>query len=176
MTLEQVHLIAEIVAAIAVVASLLYLGLQIRNSRIQVQNDSMDLITKERGEITRILAEDSEMSRIIPKALAGKRKLHPNEHFRFSGYMYYAFINFELGFRKWKKKELDDVLWRAYEEAIRWWLTSPGTQKWWKNNLVGGFTQDFNNHVNNLIEIINNEDLSYYDKQIDFMDKAGDKP
>ena len=176
MILEQVHLIAEIIAAIAVIASLLYLGIQIRNSRIQVQNDSIDLITKERGEITRILAEDSEMSRIIAKSLAGKRKLHPNEHFRFSGYMYYAFINFELGFRKWKKKELDHVLWLAYEEAIRWWLYSPGTQKWWKNNLVPGYTKDFNTYVNNLIETINSEDLSIYEKQIDFMDKAGDKP
>jgi len=176
MTLEQAYFIAEIIAAIAIVASLLYLGKQIKNSRIQAQNDSNDLITKNRGEITRILAENSKMSLIIAKGLAGKRRLHPNDYFRFTGFLYFAFINFELGFRKWKKNELDDVLWKAYEEAVYWWLACPGTQRWWKNNLIGGYTEEFYNYVNNVIEKIKEEDISIYDKQFTFMDAAGDKP
>ena len=39
-----------------------------------------------------------------------------------------------------------------------------------------GYTKKINTYINDLIDTINIEDLSIYEKQIDFMDKAGDKP
>jgi hypothetical protein len=176
MTLEQVYFIAEIIAAIAVVLSLLYLGLQIKNSRIQSQNDSIDVITRQRGDHVKLLAGDSDLSSILAKGFAAKRKLHPNEHLRFSSYIFYVFVNYELAFRKWKRKEIDDAFWIAIDQGMHWWLTGPGVRKWWKNLLIGGYTEEFNNYVNKKIETINEEDLSFYEKQINFMDKAGDKP
>lgn len=176
MTLEQVYFIAEIIAAVAVVLSLLYLGLQIKTSRIQSQTDSIDLITRQRGDHIKILAESGELSTILAKGFAAKRKLHPNERLRFSSYIYYVFVNYELAFRKWKSKEIDDTLWTAIDEGMHWWLTSPGVRKWWKNLMIGGFTEEFSRYINEMIERINKEDLSSYDKQITFMDEAGDKP
>ena len=176
MTLEQVYFIAEIIAAIAVVLSLLYLGLQIKNSRIRSQNDSVDLITKQRGDHIKLLAGDSELSRILAKGFAAKRKLHPNDRLRFSSYIYYVFVNYELAFRKWKRNEIDDKLWTAIDEGMHWWLTSPGVRKWWEKSMIGGYTEEFKIYINQKIESINNEDLSFYEKQIVFMDEAGDKP
>lgn len=176
MTLEQIYFIAEIIAAIAVVLSLLYLGLQIKTSRIQSQNDSVDLITKQRGDHIKLLAGDSDLSSILAKGFAAKRKLHPNEGFRFSSYLYYVFVNYELAFRKWKRNEIDDKLWTAIDQGMHWWLTGPGVRKWWENLLIGGYTEEFKKYVNQKIESINNEDLSPYDKQITYLDLAGDKP
>ena len=176
MTLEQVYFIAEIIAAVAVVLSLLYLGLQIKNSRIQSQNDSIDLITRQRGDHIKLLAGDGELSRILAKGFAAKRKLHPNERLRFSSYIYYVFVNYELAFRKWKSKEIAETLWIAIDQGMHWWLTSPGVRKWWKNLMIGGYTEEFKRYINEMIERIEEEDLSSYDKQITFMDKAGDMP
>ena len=81
--IEQVYFIAEIIAAIAVVLSLLYLGLQIKNSRIQSQNDFVDLITRHRGDHIKLLTGDGELPCILAKGFAAKRKLHPNEYLRF---------------------------------------------------------------------------------------------
>lgn len=44
MTLEQIYLLAEIISAMAVVVSLIYLGVQVKHSRIQGQNQAFDLI------------------------------------------------------------------------------------------------------------------------------------
>ncbi len=176
MILEQAYFIAEIIAAFAVVLSLLYLGWQIRNSRIQSHNDSIDLITKQRGDHIKLLAESSEISRIFAKGFAAKKKLHPNEQLRFSSYMFYVFVNYELAFRKWKRNEITDALWKPIDQGMHWWLTGPGVRKWWKNNLVKGYTEEFNKYVNQMIETVNNEDLSFYEKQVTFMDEAGDKP
>lgn len=176
MTLEQAYFIAEIIAALAVILSLLYLGLQIRNSRIQTQNDSIDLITKQRGDHIKILAIESELSIIIAKGLAAKRKLHPNERFRFDGYIYYVFVNYELAFRKWKRNEIDMSLWTPIDQGMHWWLTNPGVRKWWKNLLIGGYTQEFKEYVDKKVEGIFDEDLDFYNKRITFMDEAGNKP
>ncbi len=175
MTLEQAYFCAEILAAVAVVVSLLYLGIQIRYSRIQAKIDAIDLITKERGDFIRLLAENSEISRIIPKGFAGK-KMHPNERFRFNSYMYHVFVNLELAFRKMGKNEIDNTLWRAYDEGTRWWLTGPGVRKWWKTDMVRGFTKEFNNYINEMIETMSDKDLIAYDKQTTFMEEAGNKP
>jgi len=175
MTLEQAYFFAEIIGAVAVVVSLLYLGWQIRYSRIQAKNDAIDLITKERGDFVRLLAENSEISRIIPKGFAGK-KMHPNEQFRFNSYMYHVFVNLELAFRKIGKNEIDNRLWIAYDEGTHWWMTGPGVRKWWKTDMVRGFTEEFNIYVNEMIETISNKDLNAYDKQTAFMEAAGNKP
>lgn len=175
MTLEQAYFFAEILAAVAVVVSLLYLGMQIRYSRIQAKIDAIDHITKERGDFIRLLAENSEISRIVPKGFAGI-KMHPNERFRFNSYMYHVFVNLELAFRKMGKNEIDNTLWRAYDEGTRWWFTGPGVRKWWKTDMVRGFTKEFNNYINEIIETMNDKDLSAYDKQTTFMKEAGNKP
>ena len=150
--------------------------LQIKNSRIQSPHDSVDLITRQRGDHIKLLAGDIELSSILAKGFAAKRKLHPNEQVRFSSYIYYVFVNYELAFRKWKKKEIDESLWIAIDQGMHWWLTGPGVRKWWENSLIGGYTDEFKKYINQKIKTINDEDLSFYEKQITFMDEAGDKP
>lgn len=100
MTLEQIYLLAEIIAAIAVIASLIYLGIQIRNSRRQAKSDAIDLITKERSEFVKMMAQDQELSLIVPKGLAAQSKLLANEYYRFNNFLYYIFVTLESGYRK----------------------------------------------------------------------------
>ena len=77
---------------------------------------------------------------------------------------------------KWNRKEIDDTLWSAIDQGMHWWLTGPGVRKWWENLLIGGYTEEFKKYINQKIETINNEDLSFYEKQINFLDEAGDNP
>lgn len=90
--------------------------------------------------------------------------------------MYHVSINLELAFRKIGKNKIDNKLWKAYDEATRWWMTGPGVRKWWKTDVIRGFTEEFNIYVNEMIETISNKDLSAYDKQTAFMEAAGNKP
>ena len=48
--------ITQIIGGLAVIISLISLGIQIRKSRKQSIRESMDLITKKRGEFIKILA------------------------------------------------------------------------------------------------------------------------
>ena len=176
MTLEQAYFFAEIIAATAVVGSLLYLGIQIKRSRIQSENEAMDMITNGRSDYLGILATNTELSFIIPKGLASRVKLTPNELFRFHGYLYTLFVGLEIAYIKWERKDINDELWKAWDEAIHWWLRFPSVRKWWQGNIIGGFTTGFKKYIQAMIAEIEMEPAEKFEKQIAFMAAAGNKP
>ena len=169
------YFIAEIISAIAVVTSLVHLGIQIRQTRIQSIKESMDKITKERADFIKLLATDSELSQIIATGLASASKLKAKEYFRFTSYLYYLFVQLELGFRKWKRGHVEDDLWNAWNEGVRWWIRCPGTRSWWENNPAGGFTSDFKEYINQLKESVIEESPEIFSKQLDFLEKISSK-
>jgi len=48
MNLDQIYIVSEIISALAVVISLIYLGVQVKHSRIQSKNQTFDLIATQR--------------------------------------------------------------------------------------------------------------------------------
>ena len=176
MTLEQASFFAEIIAALAVVVSLLYLGIQIKRSRIQSENEAIDMLTNSRSNYIGLLAENTELSYIIPKGLASRTKLTANEYFRYHSYLYTLFVGLEIGFIKWKRKGINDEIWGAWDEATHWWLGFPSVQKWWKENSIGGFTVDFNKYVQSKIDQLKGEPTEELEKQMAFMEEAGKLP
>ncbi len=176
MTLEQAYFLAEIMAAVAVVVSLLYLGIQIKRSRIQSENEAIDMLTNSRSNYIGLLAENTELSYIIPKGLASKKKLTANEYFRYHSYLYTLFVGLEIGYIKWKRKGINDEVWGAWDEAAYWWLGFPSVQKWWMDNSIGGFTVNFKKYAQSKIDLLKGEPNEELEKQLAFMEEAGKFP
>lgn len=176
MTLEQAYFFAEIIAAVAVVTSLIYLGIQIKQSRIQSENEVMDEITKRRSDFIEIIAKDTELSFVIAKGLASREKLTPNEYFRFTSYLFTVFVGLEIGFIKWNRKSVNKEMWYAWNQVIHWWLKFPSVQKWWQSNTMNGYTAYFNHYVQSrIVELKEEEPTIEFEKLIDFMEEAGKK-
>ena len=149
MTSDLTFLITQIFAAIALIVSLINLGIEIRKSRNESIRDSVDLITKERGEFIKILATDEDLAKIMAKALMKDGDLNDLEEFRFASYLYHLFVHWELAHRKWTRGNVDNELWESWVEAIQWWLKKPKVVKWWQHNDIGGFTQPFIKFIEN---------------------------
>jgi hypothetical protein len=169
------YFIAEIISAVAVVTSLVHLGIQIRQTRIQSIKESMDKITQERADFIKLLATESELSQIVASGLSSTSKLKAKEYFRFTSYLYYLFVQLELGYRKWKRGHIDDELWNAWNEGVRWWIRCPGTRSWWETNPAGGFTSEFKEYINKIIESVTKESPELFSKQLDFLEKISAK-
>ena len=143
--------VTQIIGAFAVIISLISLGIVIRKSRKQSIRESMDLITKERGEFIKVLATDEDLAEIMTKGLMKDENMNAIERFRFASYLYHLFVHLELGYRKWARGNIDDELWVSWVEAIQWWLKKPKVVAWWKYNDIGGFTESFKQYVDKLI-------------------------
>ena len=160
---------AEIISVIAIVISLINLAIEMRQTRKQSITESMDQITQERADFVKLLATESELSRIIAAGLSSATRLKPAEYFRFTSYLYYLFVQLELGFRKRQRGHIDDDLWNGWNEAVKWWIRCPGTRDWWKFNPAGGFTPKFKKYINEIIASVEAEEPAVFANQLEFL-------
>jgi len=125
MNLEQLYFIAEITAAIAVVISIIYLAVQVRNTRIQSKKELQLDISKFRTDVTLKLASDKELSYVVAQGISGKEKMNANDYFRFSNFAFSYFLAYEAAFQRNKTKDIEDDIIIGLNESINWWLSFP---------------------------------------------------
>ena len=123
--------IAEVVTAIAVVISLIYVGLEVhRNTVTQVQASTQALIT----DINRsyeIIAENSELSCIYMRGMADFSVLSAHEKLRFSAYAMMAFRSLEDLHTQWLEGLVDARIWAGFERQMGEVVQEAGLRQWW---------------------------------------------
>jgi hypothetical protein len=148
---DAISAIGEIVGAIAVLATLLYLASQIRQNALSTQNATWRSVTEmlSRSDITE--ATDPVVSSFIRTAEDAPDSLGEEEWWKFSklalarvGVLEYAFLSSQRGL-------LDTYYWVAMRPYLRSTLTKAGYQKFWSENKHQIFHPSFIAHVDALI-------------------------
>jgi hypothetical protein len=149
MTLDEIHSIGQTVAAVATVASLVFVGLQIRQNTRATRAASHNSVSDSLNEINRMFAENADLTKIWLAGMADRQALTAEERWRFDStaraYMHVCetmFIQAELGAG-------DKGVMHAEEEGIRMIFTSPGVRAWWAENPFG-FCAEFRTYVGKL--------------------------
>ena len=137
MTLEDINYISQTVAAVAILASLIFVGVQIRQNTAATRAASHHAVSDSFNELNRMFAESAEVTRIFIAGRADRQTLTEEERWRFDSamraYMHVCetmFIQAGLGVG-------DKGIWFAEQEGIRAILTFPGTRDWWDENPFG---------------------------------------
>jgi hypothetical protein len=141
MTLEQAYYLSQIVAAAAILASLVFLALEVRRNTRETRRAAVEEATSHRTDFVRLLAVDSALMKRVGRGLSGVR-LDAAEWMQFSLFLYAIFVEFEVNERRRRDGDLEEELWSAWLDAYRWWLQFPGTRKWWATR-PAGFTERF---------------------------------
>ena len=123
--------IAEVVSAIAVVISLIYVGLEVhRNTVTQVQASTQALIT-DINRTYEIIAEDSELSCIYMRARVDFSDLSAHEQLRFSAFMMMATRSLEDLHAQWMEGLVDARIWAGFDRQMSESSQAPGFSQWW---------------------------------------------
>jgi hypothetical protein len=132
--IELLGIIAEIVAALATLATLLYLASQIRGSVAATRAEARRSGDSDAFATVRQIAGDPELADVFLRGLADTDSLTPIEAFRFQLVLSYFYGSLET---VWKETGLGTI---TREEATdllhlrkRWFLT-PGGRAWWDQN------------------------------------------
>jgi len=150
MALEEFYYLSQVVAAVAIVLSLLVLVVEVRRNTREIKRQSTAEVTSQRSTFVRYIGTDKQVARVVGRGLSGEG-LAPAEWFQFNMFLYAIFVEFELNRRKQAAGEIDADLWEAWLEAYRWWLQFPGVRKWWSTR-PAGFTADFRRFVDGELE------------------------
>jgi len=131
MTLQDLGSIGEIVGAIGMIVSLVYLSVQIRQNTRSVRTASFQEAVRDVIAITDGLSTDRELSRIYWKGLADFSSLDPEERRRFSAYMVGMFRRFENIVYQTRYGALDAGAWVGIKRTAITTLARPGAAAWW---------------------------------------------
>lgn len=153
MTIAELGAVGEFVGSIAVLATLVYLALQMK----QTQRLLLSSILQARSEnnITMALATSTNpsLAAALEKSGAGEA-LTAEESRQVRSYGVAVMRNFENLFAQHKLGTLDEDTWRAADEGLRYTLTSapaPWAREGFEMIRVG-FRPDFRAHVDSILQ------------------------
>ena len=148
--LQSLANLGEVIGAAAVVASLLYLALQVRQSSKAQRTENYARALERVSAFQALLSQDSDLARIFAKGVGDASKLTGLEKIRFSWSLYEAFGSFEFMFHTYKTNEIPEEVWKRWSATAAWWLNYPGVQQWWTNRPVN-FTESFTLFVESIM-------------------------
>lgn len=125
---------AEIVAAIAVVISLLYVGRQVQDNTAAIRSASVQSIADASDEVLRELAADKELARIQLNGNAHYSELSELDAHRYRMFMRGQWIRMQNIFVQRQIGVLEDSFWTMYARIICEISASPGAAATWEGN------------------------------------------
>ena len=131
MTLEQVFFVSQSIAAAAVVASILYLAREVRQSE-RVQRATMQQARADRASHASLTVASAGLSGIWQKALSPNPDLTQEDFAQWALICRSAFLSGEDSYLQHKAGLLDEVAWRSYVAGVHFYMASPGMRAMWK--------------------------------------------
>jgi hypothetical protein len=131
MNWEMINAIGQMLGAIGVIFSIVYLAAQIRNQNKESQRQAMNVLTTHWSDLNRTLVENPEMSVLWLRALRSFDDLDAKPKLRFGAHLG-RFLRFaDSLYLNVLDGMLDKRLLRGYERTIADTVAYPGFQTWW---------------------------------------------
>jgi hypothetical protein len=148
MNLNDLANIGQVIGAIAVVISLIYVALQIRQNTNAVRSATAQSVHEHFAGWYHLLAADLELSQLAVSGLRDYSSLSEAEKARFIA-TFMAFLSYsQNAFHKWREGLLEPPLWRGWELLIMNLIAAPGGKDFWKERGYL-FGDEFRRHVEN---------------------------
>lgn len=148
--LQDLQSIAEIIGALAVVVSLVYVGFQIRQNTAAVRSATAQSVHENYAVWYASYASDPVLTQIAVDGLRDYRSLSETQRAQFIA-VFMAFLSYsQNAFHQWQKGSLSHQLWVGWELLIMNLVSSPGGREFW-NERGYIFSGDFGSHVENQI-------------------------
>jgi hypothetical protein len=158
MTLETIYYISQIVAVVGIFASLIFVGLQVRQNTKALRATSHHAITDSFNAINNLVLSDPKVARIMRLTLAGSEEMDEDERVS-ANYMLLANMRiFETLYYQYKNGTLDKKLFDAELKTLKWVATLPGFLAWWPANPIS-LSDEFRAFIDGLIRDAQKEPL-----------------
>ncbi len=158
MSWEAIGAVGEIIGAVAVVVSVLYLATQIRQQIIESRLAATRDLASKRANALMLMAGDDALIALWLNAIRDYESLEGPERMKASVMFNMIMRNAEQEYLHKGTGHADDPYLESVDRVLKQNIAAPGLQEWWMTtgNL---FNQEFQKHVNDLIEKTGNHFL-----------------
>lgn len=150
--IETAALVAEIIGAVAVVISVIYLAVQISDSNKELRSQSHYNALSLGQRPFEIELENADLARIIATGYDSPDLLSEEEWYRFLQYQVMAFNAWEYYYYENGKSAIPESLWIGanayYHQNL---VTKPGLHRFW-NEYEHIYAEPFHSYVEDILE------------------------
>jgi len=139
MALSDVAALANIIAAIAVVMSLLYLSRQVRQANLFAKSAVRQRMVEQTHEELYVLVNNADLR----EAFRRGARLNPEAQSKLSFFLAAAMRQREWEWFQYRDGVIDQEVYCAYHEVIAFHLGAPRTRAWWATVGRLGFNPEF---------------------------------
>ena len=176
MTLGDLASIANILSAIAVLATLIYLSRQLRQGNLSARAQARQRMVQQTNEELYVWMNDP----VLRSCFTKPTELSPEEHGKVHYFLLAAMRQREWEWFQYRDGVIKKDIYEAYHGVIGLHLGIPRTRRWWSTVGRIGFNPDFVADVDALLAnrppITYFEDLLCFDRQPSSLPAEGTKP
>jgi hypothetical protein len=124
--------LGEFISGVAVVVSLIYLALQVRQNTDSLRTENharaLDRLATQQSR----MSTDRDLADVFGRGTLDPRSLTREERIQFSWAFYEMFGSFEFMFQQAERGALPEAVWKRWAATVSWWTSLPGVQVWWR--------------------------------------------
>ncbi|MEY2546391.1 MAG: hypothetical protein QOG48_1508 [Verrucomicrobiota bacterium] len=132
MNWEAINAIAQLVSSIGVVASLVYLAVQVRHNTRVTRLSAQDAATTALRDVTRPFAENPEVGRLWRAGLEDLNTLTAEDKARFYHVAFQFLKAMETIHFHYIYGLMEEDIWRGWCNLYKHYLSSPGLESYWQ--------------------------------------------
>ena len=146
MNWDVIGAIAELIGAVAVVVSIIYLARQVRQGVNSIDNATFSETATSWREVLELTTQYTEE---FLSGLTQYTSMPPVKKWKFSSVMHGQMSNFENFHLKRQKGWLDEEQAERWRQLLIWYLSWPGVEQWWEQ-FSQIYTVQFQKHVSEI--------------------------
>ena len=148
MTIQEMGAAGELIGGIAVIFTLIYLALQIRQNTIAVRLSTLHDVKDTIRETNLLMAEQGDLAEIVFEGLGDLEKLTGAPRARFYTWAHNLFLGYENLYLQYIGGALDSHHWSGMAQHMTDVSNVPGMQAYWADRRHW-FTEEFQNYWEN---------------------------
>ena len=150
MSIMELGALGEFVGSIAVLATLVYLAVQVNQTKRAVQSASLHTGIATMTQNSQTVFADHDLSEVIVRGFFDEN-LNSTEWFRFGLWLTSMFHVFQQYFLDSEKGLGDPRIWAGEQRAMKDLLSQPGVARWWTEMPGLPYSDAFTAHVNEIL-------------------------
>ena len=152
MSLNDIYLISQVLAVIALIPSVLYLAVQVRQNTLQARANAAYQFLEATGSINSIPMGNIETARVIRRGLEDISVLDADERLQFIWFAGQHFTIHSTVYALYQNKTLPESQWHPIKKDIITFLGTSGGRTIWDDFAKAGLSPDFVAYVEGLLE------------------------
>ena len=144
---DVVGAVSEFVGAAGVIASLMYVAMQMKAGNVASRIDAKLRTVEMFVDFQDMLIADPKLNELMISGRRDSEKLSKEDYLQFSNLAMKTSWFFSAGFFMRQSGALSNDDWHEFETILRYWALSPGYQQWWRKSGSANFSGDFRDFV-----------------------------